>query len=926
MAGITQQIPSFIQGISEQPDFMKVPGQVVDLKNGIPDVTRGLVKRPGGQLVSAITPNSGTLSWFHIYTDEENQYIGSTNTSGVIQIWRTSDGAVIPIDYSGVPGTNACTYLSGWTNADELQALTVNESTFITNRNTTVAMKTGTSDKSPAEVHEAIIELKTISYGKQYALDIYEPTDTATQTFTRATAIAADESITTPTSGYSDDGKCTLMGREVVNQGTVSGKTNLRYEMDLRCQPLAEGGGTTNPSFDDSYQPFAKLQFGGEGWTTNDTHSYTSEKGATTTVKIKKHITITCRAGLARVRPSATSSTADEAVTAEGILGDMKAALDAISGHGITSTVVGTCLHLKRSAAFNVTTPEPQLMNITTAEANNIAELPTSCRHNFVVKVVNSGEEDDDFYLKFKVDNVSGTPSSDRFGVGVWEECPQPNLEIAFDADTLPIKLVRELPSGSYSNGRFLVQKPTWEERDVGDENTNPKPTFVGYKINKLLFFRNRLCILSEENVILSRTNDFFNFWSKTAMAVSTDDPVDLQSSSTFPTTLFDGIEVNSGLLIFSSNQQFMLTTDSDAFTPLTAKINYLSAYNFNPKTKPFSLGVTSGFINSTGQNARFFEMADVRREGEPTVLEQSKVVSKLLPIDLTMVASSKENTVILFGSENKNEVWGYRFFNTGERRVQSSWFRWVIPGNLVYHTIMDDVYYTVVKNGSNYTLEAYDVRKQDDSTIIGTSPDDYKVHLDCNKLIASSALSYSATTNKTTFTKPTGFNSSNQLAVYVNVSGNNIGRYSTASINGSNVEIVGDWTGSNLILGYLYEWEVEIPTIYATKTEGEKTRADIRSSLVIHRLKFTFGSVGLIETTLKRKGKQDYTTTYESLIWDNYTASSLGIANEYTHTIPAYERNTNLTVHVKSTHPSPATLHALNWEGDYSNRFYQRV
>ncbi len=926
MAGITQQIPNYVQGISEQPDFMKALGQVVDLKNGLPDVTRGLIKRPGGELVSAITPSSGTLSWFHIYTDEENQYIGNVNTSGVIQIWRTSDGAVIPIDYSAVPGTNACTYLSGWTNADELQALTINESTFIANRNTTVAMKTGTSDKSAAVVHEAIIELKTISYGKQYALDIYEPTDTNTQTFTRATAIAASDSITTPSSGYTDDGKCSLMGREVVNQGTVTGKTNLRYEMDLRCAPVAESGGTSNPGYDDSYQPYAKLQFGGEGWTTGDTHSHVSQKGATTTITIKKHVTVTTRAGLARVRPAATSSSADEAVTAEGILGDMKASLDAISGHGITATIVGTCLHLTRSSAFNVTTPEPQLMQITTSEANNIGDLPTSCRHNYVVRVVNSGEEDDDFYLKFKVDNVTGTPSSNRFGVGVWEECPAPNLEIKFDDDTLPIKLVRELPGSTYTNGRFLAQKPTWEERDVGDDVTNPKPTFVDFKINKLLFFRNRLAILSEENIILSRTNDFFNFWSKTAMAISNDDPIDLQSSSTFPTVLYDGIEVNSGLLLFSSNQQFMLTTDSDALTPQTAKINYLSAYNFNHKTKPFSLGVTSGFINSTGQNARFFEMADVRREGEPTVLEQSKVVSKLLPIDLTMAATSKENTLVLFGSENKSEVWGYRFFNTGERRVQSSWFRWEIPGNLIYHTIMDDVYYTVVKNGSNYTLEAYDVRKQDDTTIVGTAPDDYKVHLDCHKLIASSGLTYNATTKKTSFTKPTGFNSSKQLAVYVNVAGNNVGRYSTASINGSNVEIDGDWTGTNLILGYLYEWEVEIPTIYPVKTDGERTRADIRSSLIVHRLKFSFGSVGLIETTLKRKGKQDYTTTYESLLWDNYSASQIGIANEFTHTIPAYERNTNLTVHLKSSHPSPATLHALSWEGDYSNRFYSRA
>ena len=57
--------------------------------------------------------------------------------------------------------------------------------------------------------------------------------------------------------------------------------------MDLRCAPVAESGGTDNPGYDDAYQPYAKLQFGGEGWAENDTHSHTSEKGATTTVKIK---------------------------------------------------------------------------------------------------------------------------------------------------------------------------------------------------------------------------------------------------------------------------------------------------------------------------------------------------------------------------------------------------------------------------------------------------------------------------------------------------------------------------------------------------------------------------------------------------------------------------------------------------------------
>ena len=914
MAGITQHIPNYVLGISEQPDELKVPGQVTDIQNGIPDVTHGLIKRPGGKLVSAISPNSGTLSWFHIYEDSTNQYIGNVNTSGVIQIWRTHDGASIPVDYAGVTGTNACTYLTGWTNATDIQPLTLNAVTFLTNRTKTVAMKTGSSDKTAAAVYEAIIELKTVSYGKQYALDIYDPSSTATTTTNRATSIAADETIGTP-GGYVNDGKCLLMSREVIN-----GSNNLRYEIDIRCQPIAESGGSTNPAYDDSYQTFAKLQFGGEGYTTADTHNFTTEKGATGTVKIKSHVTLTSRANLAKVRPAATSSSADEAVTAEGILGDMLTALNAVKPVGMTGTIVGNALHIKHTSAFNLTTPEPQLMNIVTAEANTIGELPKSCRHNMVVKIVNSGEEDDDYYLKFQVDNVASTETADRFGVGVWEECAAPDLTIKLDADTLPMQLRRELPSNTYANGRFLAETPTWIDRLVGDNNTNPEPSFVGNKVQKVLFFRNRLAILSDQNAILSQTNDYHNFWSKTAMAVSSDDPIDIQSSSTFPTTLFDGIEVNSGLLIFSSNQQFMLTTDSDALTASTAKINYLSSYNFSKDTKPFSLGVTSGFINTTGKNARFFEMADIKREGEPTVIEQSKIVSKKLPIDISTATASKENHLILFGSLDKSEVWGYRFFNTGEKRVQSAWFRWELPGNLVHHVILDDVYYVVLKNGSDYTLESYDVKKQSGTSSIS----DYRIHLDSHSEIAALASNtYNATTNKTTFAKPTGYNSSKQLAVYNHISGDNLGRYALATVNGGNLEIVGDWTGSKFMLGYQYDWLVEIPTIYPTKSDGEKSRSDTRSSLVIHRLKFSFGSVGYIEALLKRKGRKDYSKTYESLEWDQYNTNSLGISDEYIHTIPAYERNTNLTVQLKSSHPSPATLHSLNWEGDFSKRNY---
>ena len=103
MTSVTQQVPNYVLGMSEQPDELKSPGQVVNLKNGLPDITRGLMKRPGSDLISAVTP-AASGKWFYIYrADEEGQrFIGQVATTGAIKVWRCSDGVEIPVDYANV--------------------------------------------------------------------------------------------------------------------------------------------------------------------------------------------------------------------------------------------------------------------------------------------------------------------------------------------------------------------------------------------------------------------------------------------------------------------------------------------------------------------------------------------------------------------------------------------------------------------------------------------------------------------------------------------------------------------------------------------------------------------------------------------------------------------------------------------------------
>ena len=128
----------------------------------------------------------------------------------------------------------------------------------------------------------------------------------------------------------------------------------------------------------------------------------------------------------------------------------------------------------------------------------------------------------------------------------------------------------------------------------------------------------------------------------KTAQVVSPIDPIDISVSSSTPATLYDAQEVNAGLLMFSKEQQFLLTTDNDLLSPETAKVNNISYYGFNIKTQPVSMGTTVGFLNNSGLNSRLFEITNIRREGEAEVLDQSKVIDNKLPPEIDLLAHSR--------------------------------------------------------------------------------------------------------------------------------------------------------------------------------------------------------------------------------------------------------------------------------------------
>ena len=989
MANITQTIPALTAGISQQPDEQKIPGQVKDMVNAIPDVTQGLLKRPAGKFVASLSDgtNNSTANgkWFHYYRDENEQYIGQIARNGAVKMWDCLTGA----EKTVVNGIGNNTYLTH-TDDEDIQTLTLNDFTYLNNRSITTEMDTTVEPLGDFQ-KEIFLELKSISYAKQYALNVFDNTTTTTvTTATRINVTLVNSSNNYCDSGFhmrthanrgnSNNARCgtqagdgrdafapnvgtrifsvstgdTLTDEGAVggtlangnqsdtnysytvnifnssNQGSQTGRKNLYFRIATTGQsvPYTEGSGSSQTTtYQARYTTTHDLLHGGEGWQQGD-YFYVFMKDGYYKITIDEISTSVVQANLALVRPQPTPFDTETTITAESILGDIRTELIA-SGNFSASDIsqIGTGLHIKRSAIFNASTPVGELLNVVAGSVNDVGDLPSQCKHGMVVEVINSVAEEDNHYVKFFGHN-------EKDGEGTWEECAKPGRKIRFKRSKMPVLLIRtadgnfrltELDGSSYTvqtaNGPQTSTVPQWDDALVGDDVTNPEPSFIGKNINKLLFFRNRFAILADENIVMSRPGDFTNFFAKSAIQLIASDPIDISASSEYPAILFDGIQTNTGLVLFSKSQQFMLTTDSDVFSPTTAKINALSTYNFNSASNPISLGTTLGFLDNAGKFSRFFEMAQVQREGEPQVIEQSAVVSRLFEKDLKLISNSRENSVIFFSEEGTNTLYGYRYFDQIQERKLASWFKWTLTGTIQYHCMQDDNLFVVVRNNNKDQLLKYAIKMDSNTFALAEN----RVHLD--HLMSVSGWSYSATTGKSTKAKPTGLESSAQLAAYDVDAGNNLGRYGLITINGSNLELDGDWSGETFLIGYQYTMEVKLPTIYYLTQSGQNWRADTRANTIIHRVKFGFGPTGIYETTLTRTGRTDYTEVFEIASANQYSANTGAIVDDnFLRTIPIYDRNINAALTIKSTHPAPATIHNMTWEGVYTNNNYTRV
>ena len=976
MSTISQSIPNLLSGISQQPDSKKRPGQVKDAVNAFPDFALGMLKRPGGEFVSKLPNATASGKWFPILRDQQEKYIVQYDNDR-FSVWSLLDGTARAVDMgsnTGVPGT--CNLVNLKTATDNYNAAKLATATALETLQTagatlakTIAGQTATITNLFSVSYAQISNPQQTSYGttlEQY-LESGILQDSSGNFLVKNSGTVISSNSSTLPAGY------TLGNERTEEQPLLASKGYRVYEADLEVAAtrtpaqltadttaydnavlnynnLVTAEATAKTAYDTEFNNCSIISVPGNAYLKDATPSdielltlndYTFVLNKAKTVQMTANTThpgipayrafvVISIVGSGDYDITLTGQTATFSSSAttdgEAIAADL--ASDINGNNGYTAEAIGPGLYITRTSAFTIKTAGPGSSNsiyAITDTVDNISKLPAQSKDGYITKVINSTSVDiDDMYVKFVGSGGDGT--------GYWEETTEPGITYEFDPLTMPHQLVRN------ADGSFTFGPVNWNNRIVGDDLTNPKPSFVDHEISHIFFYRNRMGFLSGQNVILGKAGDLFNFWNTSAQVATDDDPIDISAAGKKPVFLNYVEPTSVGLVMYSTTEQFLLTTDSDILSPKSSKVNTLSSYECDATVESVPLGTSQAFISKTPLYTRLFELNEINTEQPPLMADITNLVPELIPQSIDSLVSSPALSIVSLGTIGSSDIFQYRFLTESrERRIVNSWYKWTLTGTLLTQFFDSSTWYAVVKNGTDVYVQKFDVTQSSEQGFL-TLPTGEKTDVCLDLFSTNPHRTYNSTTDQTRVFLPYDSVTGKELNVVVlggfigdgaTTSAESVGAVLKPTIAGSAgaqyVDIDGDYRGRDLVIGYIYEMIIDLPKIYVYNVADKSVNNDDVSSLIIHRLKVKTGLSGPVDYKISITGVPDWTDTISVTQPSQYNLNNVNMQASSIHVVPIYQRNENLAVRIIGNTPFPVSLLSLDWEGKYNKRFYRR-
>ena len=489
----------------------------------------------------------------------------------------------------------------------------------------------------------------------------------------------------------------------------------------------------------------------------------------------------------------------------------------------------------------------------------------------------------------------------------VWRETVKPGLKTAFNPNTMPHALVDE------GNGRFTFKELDWDPRYVGDDNTAKFPSFTGNTIADVFFHRNRLGFLSKENVIFSRSGEFFNFFPETVTTILDTDPVDVSVSHNKVATLKHATSYNTSLMLFADQAQFQLTA-KDVLTPKTAAINVTTEYNVNNKVTPVSAGTSLYFAVDKGEatSIKEYEVQPLTYNNEAA--EVTAHCPRYIPPDCYKLASSDlENTVVALCESDKSAMWIYKYYwASPDEKVQSSWSKYVVAAqdSILNADFIDNKLYLVIKRFDGTYLEMIDFSYNQVDQDLG-----FLVHLDSRVDVKGT---YDPDTLKTSWTVPYPTTGYEWRAVLGAKFTGKIG--GTLKLNAEGTYIltcVGDWSDHPVTIGKQYLFKYQLSPIYY---KDSQKLAVPHYKLNLKNMHLFYDRSGYFKVTVQMKGSDTYEYTLNPTLGDEILKVGEAVISRGNFRFPIFGDGEHTKITVESSSMFPLSIQGAEYEALVTN------
>lgn len=360
-------------------------------------------------------------------------------------------------------------------------------------------------------------------------------------------------------------------------------------------------------------------------------------------------------------------------------------------------------------------------------ELPSMEKLPETAANGTIYKITGSAETG---FISYYV----------RRNGAVWDETVANGLRNHIKATTMPHCLVRQ------ADGTFTFAPFSWAPRRVGDEQTNPPPTFIGRTIRDVFFYQNRLGLLVDENVVFSGAGDFGNFWRNTILDYIASDVIDVAVTTTNVALLNYALPFNDGVMAFADQTQFSITNGEEGLKPESIAIQPVTRYEVNTNVRPVTIGTEVYYCGNTNGSSVVWEYTRQQEADGLAAAEITAHIPAYLPANLRrLVAAGPSKT--LFALTGGPDVYLYQFYWNGNEKLQSAWRKWTFNGDVISAEYVGGYLYILIDRADGVFLEKVHLEAR-----AKPAEQNYQTYLDRRKAFTGT---YNSGLDVTTFTFP---------------------------------------------------------------------------------------------------------------------------------------------------------------------------